>query len=154
NVSTGGGKIFANYLKDATSFVVQFNMDGSKEREIALPGVGSASGFGTKLEEKELYYTFTSYVYPSTIFKYDIESGQSEVYKKSGVKFDPSLYESKQVFYTSKDGTKVPMIITYKKGIELNGKNPTMLYAYGGFGVNLTPSFSTSNIILMEQGGI
>src|SRR5690606_289883 len=96
----------------------------------------------------------TSYVYPSTIFKYEISSGKSEEYKKSGVKFDPSLYESKQVFYTSKDGTKVPMIITYKKGIELNGKNPTMLYAYGGFGVNLTPSFSTSNIILMEQGGI
>lgn len=154
SINIGGGKIFANYLKDATSLVVQFDMDGKKEREISLPGVGSASGFGAKLEEKELYYTFTSYVYPSTIFKYNIESGQSEIYKKSGVKFDPTLYESKQVFFTSKDGTKVPMIITYKKGIELNGKNPTMLYAYGGFGVNLTPSFSTSNIILMEQGGI
>ncbi|RZM00022.1 MAG: S9 family peptidase, partial [Pedobacter sp.] len=154
NVNTGGGKIFANYLKDATSLVLQFSMDGKKEREISLPGVGSASGFGAKLEDKELYYSFTSYVYPSTIFKYDIPTGKSVEYKKSAVQFDPSLYESKQVFYTSKDGTKVPMIITHKKGIELNGKNPTLLYAYGGFGVNLTPSFSTSNIILLEQGGI
>jgi len=154
NVGTGGGKIFANYLKDATSLVVQFDMDGRKEREIALPGVGSADGFSAKQNEKELYYTFTSYLYPSTIFKYDIASGKSEEYRKSAVQFDPSLYESKQVFYTSKDGTKVPMIITHKKGIELNGKNPTLLYAYGGFGVNLTPAFSTSNIILMEQGGI
>jgi prolyl oligopeptidase len=154
SIGTGGGKFFANYLKDATSLVVQFDMEGRKEREIALPGVGSAAGFGAKQNEKELYYTFTSYVYPSTIFKYDIASGKSEEYRKSAVQFDPALYESKQVFFTSKDGTKVPMIITHKKGIELNGKNPTLLYAYGGFGVNLTPAFSTSNIILMEQGGI
>jgi prolyl oligopeptidase len=129
-------------------------MDGKKEREIALPGIGTASGFSAKKAEKELYFSFTSYVYPSTIFKYNIESGQSEIYKKSGVQFDPSNYESKQVFYKSKDGTKIPMIITYKKGIELNGKNPTMLYAYGGFSISLTPAFSTSNIILLEQGGI
>lgn len=154
NVGTGGGKLFGNYLKDATSMVVQFDMNGKKEREITLPGVGSASGFGTKETEKELYYTFTSYVYPPTIFKYEISSGKSEVYKKSAVQFDPSLYESKQVFYNSKDGTKIPMIITYKKGVELNGKNPTLLYAYGGFSVSLTPAFSTSNIILLEQGGI
>jgi prolyl oligopeptidase len=152
--SIGGGKIFADYLKDATSLVVQFDMDGKKEREIALPGIGTASGFSAKKAEKELYFSFTSYVYPSTIFKYNIESGQSEIYKKSGVQFDPSNYESKQVFYKSKDGTKIPMIITYKKGIELNGKNPTMLYAYGGFSISLTPAFSTSNIILLEQGGI
>src|SRR5690606_34379805 len=100
------------------------------------------AGFSAKQNEKELYYTFTSYVYPSTIFKYNIASGKSEEYRKSAVHFDPSLYESKQVFYTSKDGTKVPMIITHKKGIELNGKNPTLLYAYGGFGVSLTPAFS------------
>lgn len=154
NVGTGGGKLFANYLKDATSLVVQFDMNGKKEREITLPGVGSASGFGTKETEQELYYTFTSYVYPPTIFKYEIASGKSEVYKKAAVQFDPSLYESKQVFYNSKDGTKIPMIITYKKGVELNGKNPTLLYAYGGFSVSLTPAFSTSNIILLEQGGI
>lgn len=153
-ISTGGHKLFANYLKDATSYVIQFDYNGNKEREIALPGLGTASGFSAKKEEKELYYTFTSYVYPVTIFKYDIASGKSEVYKKSGVKFDPSQYESKQIFYTSKDGTKVPMIITHKKGIELNGKNPTLLYAYGGFNISLTPSFSTSNIVLLEQGGI
>jgi prolyl oligopeptidase len=154
SANTGGDKIFANYLKDATSLVLQFDMNGTKVREIALPGIGTASGFGAKKAEKELYFTFTSYVYPSTIFKYNIESGQSEIYKTSGVQFDPTKYESKQVFYTSKDGTKIPMIITYKKGIELNGKNPTLLYAYGGFSISLTPAFSTSNIILLEQGGI
>ncbi|MFM6975852.1 MAG: prolyl oligopeptidase family serine peptidase [Sphingobacteriaceae bacterium] len=152
--STAGGKIFASYLKDATSMVQQFNRDGKLERTIELPGVGSASGFGGKLEDKEIYYSFTSYIYPSTIFKYAIATGKSIVYKKSGVKFNPDLFESKQVFYTSKDGTKVPMIITYKKGTKLDGKNPTLLYGYGGFGVSLTPAFSTSNIILLEQGGI
>lgn len=154
DVSTGGGKIFAEYLKDATSFIQQYNYDGHLEHAIQLPSVGSAGGFGTKKQEKETYYTFTSYVYPSTIFKYDIASGKSEIYKKSGVSFDPEQYESKQVFYPSKDGTKIPMIITYKKGTVFNGKNPTLLYAYGGFGVSLTPAFSTSNIILLEQGGI
>lgn len=153
-VSTGGGKLFANYLKDATSQVVQYDMDGNKEREVTLPGPGTAYGFDSKQEESNLYYSFTSYVYPTTIFKYDILSGKSEEYKKSNVQFDPFLYESKQVFYTSKDGTKIPMIITHKKGLELNGKNPTLLYGYGGFGISLTPSFSTSNIILLEQGGI
>ncbi|MEJ7780125.1 MAG: prolyl oligopeptidase family serine peptidase [Daejeonella sp.] len=154
NISTAGGKIFANYLKDATSLVLQYDMDGNLERTVTLPGVGSASGFSAKKGEKELYYTFTSYIYPPTIFKYIIGSGQSVEYKKSGVSFDPSLYVSKQVFYTSKDGTKIPMIITHKKGIELNGKNPTLLYGYGGFSVSLTPAFSTSNIVLLEQGGI
>jgi prolyl oligopeptidase len=154
NVSTAGGKIFANYLKDATSLVMQYDMGGNLERTVTLPGVGSASGFSAKKSEKELYYTFTSYIYPPTIFKYIIASGQSVEYKKSGVSFDPSLYVSKQVFYTSKDGTKIPMIITHKKGIELNGKNPTLLYGYGGFSVSLTPAFSTSNIVLLEQGGV
>lgn len=153
-VSTGGGKIFAEYLKDATSLVKQYDMNGKFEHDIALPSVGSAGGFGAKKHDKETYYSFTSYIYPNTIFKYDIATGKSTIYKKSGVKFDPELYESKQVFYKSKDGTKVPMIITYKKGTVLNGKNPTMLYAYGGFSVNMTPGFSTSNIILLEHGGI
>jgi len=153
-VSTGGGKIFAEYLKDATSLVQQYNMDGKLEHSIELPGIGSAGGFGAKKEEKETYYTFTNYVYPPTIFKYDIATGQSTVYKKANVKFDPTQYESKQVFYKSKDGTKIPMIITYKKGTVMNGKNPLLLYAYGGFGVNLTPAFSTSNIVLLEHGGI
>nr|WP_316821055.1 prolyl oligopeptidase family serine peptidase [Pedobacter gandavensis] len=152
--STGGGKLFANYIKDAVSMVLQYDMNGKMEHEIKLPGIGTAGGFGSKKEDKELYYTFTSYVYPATIFKYSIPTGKSEVYKKSGVDFDPAQYESKQVFYASKDGTKVPMIITYKKGIVMNGKNPTVLYGYGGFDVSLTPAFSTANIVLMEQGGI
>ena len=154
SVSTAGGKIFAHYLKDATSLVLQYDMDGNLERTVTLPGVGSASGFNAKKTEKDLYYTFTSYIYPPTIFRYIIGSGQSVEYKKAGVEFDPSRFVSKQVFYTSKDGTRIPMIITHKKGIELNGKNPTLLYGYGGFSVSLTPAFSTSNIILLEQGGI
>jgi len=154
SISTVGGKLFATYLKDATSLVEEYDLSGKKLRTIALPGVGSASGFGGKKTDKETYYTFTSYTYPPTIFKYDLASGTSSVYKKAGVQFDPSKFESKQVFYTSKDGTRVPMLLTYKKGLVLNGKNPTLLYAYGGFGVNITPGFSTSNIILLEQGGI
>lgn len=154
NPGAGGGKIFANYLKDATSLVEQYDRDGNLERTIELPDVGSAGGFGAKLGDKELYYSFTSYVYPPTIFKYNIETGKSELYKASGVDFDPAKYESKQVFYTSKDGTEVPMIVTYKKGIELDGSNPTLLYGYGGFNISLTPSFSTSNIVLLEQGGV
>ena len=152
--STAGGKIFANYLKDATSLIMQYNPEGKLERTIKLPGIGSASGFSGKKTDKDIYYTFTSYVYPSTIFKYDAATGKSELYKKSGAKFNPDLYESKQVFYKSKDGTRVPMIITYKKGVKLDGKSPTLLYGYGGFSVSLTPAFSTSNIILLEQGGI
>ncbi len=152
--STGGGKIFANYLKDATTLVKQYDRQGKLEHEVELPGVGTASGFGAKKDEKSLYYSFTNYVNPGTIYKYDIASGKSEVYKASAIKFDPANYESKQVFYTSKDGTKIPMIITYKKGIKLDGTNPTMLYGYGGFNISLTPSFSTSNVILLEQGGV
>jgi prolyl oligopeptidase len=152
--STGGGKIFANYLKDAVSIVYQYDMDGKKEREIQLPGLGTANGFSSKKTEGEIFYTFTSYVYPSTIFKFETLSGKSAIYKKPAVDFDPSKYESKQVFYPSKDGTKIPMIITYKKGIQLNGKNPTVLYGYGGFNVSLTPAFSTSILVLLEQGGI
>lgn len=152
--SLGGGKIFASYLKDATSLVKQFDLQGNLEREVELPGVGTATGFGAKKDDTTLYYTFTSYINPGTIYKYDIATGSSEIYKESGVLFDPTLYESKQIFYTSKDGTKVPMIITHKKGIQLDGNNPTLLYGYGGFNISLTPSFSTANIILLEQGGI
>jgi len=152
--STGGGKLFANYIKDAVSMVLQYDMDGKLEHEIKLPGLGTAVGFGSKKKELELFYTFTSYVYPTTIFKYSVTTGKSEVYKKPGIDFDPSKYESKQIFYTSKDGTKVPMIITYKKGIALNGENPTVLYGYGGFNVSLTPAFSTSIVVLLEQGGV
>jgi prolyl oligopeptidase len=152
--STGGGKLFANYIVDAVSKVLQYDMEGNLEHEIELPGLGTAVGFSGKKAEKEIFYTFTSYVYPTTIFKYDVSNGSSLLYKKSGVDFDPLMYESKQLFYKSKDGTKVPVIITYKKGIPLNGKNPTVLYGYGGFNISLTPAFSTSVVSLLEQGGI
>jgi prolyl oligopeptidase len=152
--SVGGGKLFANYIVDAVSKVIQYDMEGKIAHEIELPGLGTAGGFSGKKAEKELFYTFTSYVYPTTIFKYDVNTGKSLLYKKSGVDFDPLMYESKQFFYTSKDGTKVPVIITYKKGITLNGKNPTVLYGYGGFNISLTPAFSTSVVTLLEQGGI
>lgn len=153
-VGTAGGFFFANYLKDAIDYVEQVDLQGKVVKEIDLPGKGSVGGFSGKWNDKTLYFTFTSYIDPGTIYKYDIEKGTSEVYKTSGVQFDPSAYESRQVFYTSKDGTKVPMMITHKKGLELNGKNPTMLYGYGGFNVSLTPSFSTPRIVWLENGGV
>jgi len=154
NANTGGGKIFASYLVDAKTEVKQYNMNGKMERVIELPGIGSANGFGAKKKDKDFYYSFTSFVYPSTIFKYDIATGKSTLYKKSEIDFDPTMFETKQVFYTSKDGTKVPMFITHKKGLQLNGKNPTYLYAYGGFNVSLTPRFSASRLVWLENGGI
>jgi len=152
--STGGGYFFANYMVDAVSKVKQFDYDGKLVREIELPGIGSAGGFGAKKEEKVLYYSFTNYVTPGSIYKYEITEGESELYNKPDIDFDPSAYESKQIFFTSKDGTKVPMIITYKKGVKLDGKNPTILYGYGGFNISLTPSFSIANAVWMEQGGV
>lgn len=152
--SKGGGYIFASYLKDAVSMVKQYDYTGKEIRTIELPGIGTASGFGGKKEDTTLYYSFTNYITPGTIYALDIKDGVSKVYEQPKVKFDSSQYESKQVFYTSKDGTKVPMIITYKKGTELNGKNPTMLYAYGGFNISLTPSFSIANAIWLENGGV
>jgi Serine proteases of the peptidase family S9A len=123
-------------------------------REIKLPGIGSAGGFGGKREDKELYYSFTNYTTPGTIYAFEPKAGVSSVYEKPKVDFNSADYESKQVFYTSKDGTKVPMIITHKKGLKLDGKNPTILYGYGGFNVSLTPAFSISNAVWMEQGGV
>ncbi|QCE41281.1 prolyl oligopeptidase family serine peptidase [Psychroserpens sp. NJDZ02] len=152
--STAGGYFFTEYMVDAVSKVMQYDYDGKLVREVKLPGVGSAAGFGAKKEEKELYYSFTNYVTPGSTYKFEIESGTSELFRKPDIDFNPENYESKQVFYASKDGTKVPMIITHKKGIELNGKNPTILYGYGGFNVSLTPSFSIANAVWMEQGGI
>ncbi len=153
-VTTGGGYFFAEYLRHALSHIEQYDLQGQLVREVELPGQGSAGGFSARREEEELYYTFTSYVNPGAIYRYEVSTGDSELYKKNGVQFDPSQYESKQVFYTSKDGTRIPMMITYKKGLELNGKNPAMLYGYGGFNISLTPSFSTSNIIWLENGGV
>jgi prolyl oligopeptidase len=152
--STGGGYIFAEYMIDAISKVKQYTKEGELVRDVALPGIGTISGFDTDDDKDYLYYSFTNYVTPGSTYKYDIDSGKSELYRASAIDFDADNYESKQVFYTSKDGTKVPMIITHKKGLELNGKNPTILYGYGGFDVSLTPSFSTANKIWLEQGGI
>ncbi len=154
SISTGAGYFFATYMKDAVSQVKQYDNKGKFMREITLPGIGTASGFGGKKEDKDLYYSFTNYTTPSSIFKFDPKSGNSTDYKKPKVDFNSDLFESKQVFYTSKDGTKIPMIITYKKGIKLNGKNPTILYGYGGFNISLTPSFSIANAVWLEQGGV
>ncbi|OCB69242.1 S9 family peptidase [Flavobacterium piscis] len=152
--STGGGFFFANYTKDAVSFVQQYDYSGKLIREIKLPAVGTAGGFGGKKEEKTLYYSFTNYTTPGTIYSLEPKSGKSEVYQKPVVDFKSENYESKQVFYTSKDGTKIPMIITYKKGTKLDGKNPTILYGYGGFNISLTPSFSIANAVWLENGGV
>ncbi|MEC4113020.1 prolyl oligopeptidase family serine peptidase [Myroides pelagicus] len=152
--SKGAGYLFASYLKDAVSYVKQYDYSGKEIRVVELPGIGTASGFGGKEKDETLYFSFTNYITPGTIYSFDPKEGVSKVYEQPKVKFDSSQYESKQVFYTSKDGTKVPMIITYKKGTELNGKNPTMLYAYGGFNISLTPSFSIANAIWLENGGI
>lgn len=155
SISTGGGKFFASYMKDACSQLLQYNINGTLEREIILPGKGTAGGLSGKWEENVLYYTFTSYIYPPTIFSYNVNDGGSNLFKKAGVQFDPSQYESIQVFYENEiDHTKIPMMITYKKGIKMDGKNPTMLYGYGGFNVSLTPSFSTAMLAWLDAGGI
>lgn len=154
SISGGSGYFFAEYMKDAVSSIKQYDYDGKLVRDITLPGVGTAGGFGGKKDAKTLYYSFTNYTTPGTIYSYDPKTGKSEVYKKPNVDFKSEDYESKQVFYASKDGTKIPMIITYKKGIELNGKNPTMLYGYGGFNASITPSFSIANAVWLENGGV
>jgi prolyl oligopeptidase len=153
-VSIAGKKLFVNYLKDASTLIRQFDYHGKPERDVVLPGIGTASGFDGKIKETDVYYTFTSFTYPATVFKFNMASGTSTVYEKPKVDFDPEAYETKQVFYTSKDGTKVPMFIVHKKGLVLNGKNPTLLYGYGGFDVSLTPSFNTSRIVWLENGGV
>ena len=152
--STGGGYIFANYMEDAVSAIKQYTYDGTLVREVALPGVGSAGGFGAKKQDTSLYYSFTNYLTPGSIYSFEISSGASKLYKKPSIDFNSDEYQSKQVFYTSKDGTQVPMIITHKKGIVLDGTNPTILYGYGGFNISLTPSFSITNAVWMEQGGV
>ncbi|MDT8414977.1 MAG: prolyl oligopeptidase family serine peptidase [Flavobacteriaceae bacterium] len=153
-VSKGGGYFFAEYMKDAISQVFQYDYQGNRLREIELPGVGSAGGFGGKRDAKTLYYSFTNYITPGTTFAFNPKNGTSEVYQKPNVAFDSDAYTSKQVFYTSKDGTRVPMIITHKKDLVLDGTNPTILYGYGGFNVSLTPSFSIVNAVWMEMGGV
>jgi len=152
--STCGGFFYANYMKDAVSVVLQYDYSGKLVREIQLPGLGTAGGFSGKKTDKTVYYSFTNYITPGTIYAMEPQSGQSMVYEKPKVDFKSEEYVSKQVFYTSKDGTKIPMMITHKKGLKLDGKNPTILYAYGGFNISLTPSFSIANAVWMENGGI
>jgi prolyl oligopeptidase len=154
SVSTGGGKMFAQYMINATTKIFVMGYDGSNKSEIALPGTGSASSLGGKMDETKLFYSFTSFLYPPTIFEYDVATGQSSEYYKPTIDFDPSQYVEKQEWFTSKDGTKVPVFVVHKKGLKMDGQNPTLLYAYGGFNVSLTPSFSTSRIVLLENGGV
>ncbi|MCK0158771.1 prolyl oligopeptidase family serine peptidase [Cellulophaga sp. F20128] len=152
--STGGGYFFTNYMVDAISKVLQYDYDGKLVRTIKLPGVGSAGGFGGKKEDKEFYFSFTNYSTPGSSYSYHVETGKYNQYWKPEIDFNPNDYISNQVFYTSKDGTKIPMIITHHKNLIRNRKNPTILYGYGGFNVSLTPSFSIANAVWMEQGGI
>ena len=154
NVTLGGNTFFANYMVDAISKVKQYNKQGELIRDISLPGVGTAGGFGGKKEQTTLYYSFTNYKTPGTTYSFDVQSGESKVYRKSGIDFNSDNYTSEQVFYTSKDGTKVPMIITYKSDIKLDGNNPTILYGYGGFNISLTPRFSSTTAAWLEQGGV
>lgn len=154
SVSTGGGYLFAKYMKDAITFVQQRDYNGKLIRNIKLPGVGTAGGFAGKEKEQDLYYSFTNYITPSTIYKFNVKTGKSSVYQKPKVKFNPENYVSEQIFYTSSDGTKVPMTISYKKGLKRDGKNPTILYSYGGFNISLNPSFSVVNAVWMDNGGI
>lgn len=153
-VSTAGKHLFVNYLKDASTLVKEFDYKGTFIRDIALPEIGTANGFGGREKETVIYYSFSSFTTPPSIYAYDVTTGTSTLYAAPKVDFDPGAYETKQVFITSKDGTKVPMFIVHKKGLELNGKNPAWLYAYGGFGLSQTPGFSTSRVVWLENGGV
>ncbi|MCB0637196.1 MAG: S9 family peptidase, partial [Lewinella sp.] len=153
-VNTGGGYLFANYLANATDRYYRLNYDGTGQTEIQLPGTGSAGGLGGEEEDETLFYSFTSFIYPPTIFKYDVATGTSTPFFETKLQFNPDDYVEKQVFYTSKDGTKVSMFIVHKKDLPMNGQNPTYLYGYGGFNISLTPGFSASRIVLLENGGV
>lgn len=154
NVSTGCGYIFASYMKDALSLVKQYDYEGNFIRDVQLPGLGSVGIGGARKMDTDIYYSFTNYTTPGSVYKYNPNTGNSELYIRPQVKFNPDDYESRQVFYTSKDGTRIPMMISYKKGIKMDGQNPTILYGYGGFNISLTPSFSLTNLVWMEAGGI
>ena len=153
-VSVVHDMLIASYLKDARTVVKVFRVDGSFVREVALPGIGTASGFEGKRKDRETFYSFTGFTTPTTIYRYDVATGESTIFRKPKVDFDPANYETKQIFYTSKDKTRVPMFIVHKKGIKLDGNNPTYLYGYGGFNVPTVPSFSVGNLVWMEMGGV
>lgn len=153
-VSIYDGKIIANYMHNAASQAFVFNLYGKLIHEVKFPGLGSVGGFTGDKNSNIAFYSFTSFTFPNVAYKYNIETNESEVYRESEIDFDYTQYETKQVFYASKDGTKIPMFITHKKGLELNGNNPTLLYGYGGFNISLTPSFSVANLIFLENGGV
>jgi len=153
-VSQAYGKLFAHYMKDAVAHVYQYDINGKLDHEVVLPGLGNASGFEGLKNDKEIYYSYTSFTYPTTIFKYNISNGKSTVYIKPDVDINQDDYETKQVFYPSKDGTMIPMFIVSKKGLMPGPNNPTLLYAYGGFNISLFPDFSPARMILLEKGGI
>ena len=154
NVGILNNQFVADYLQDAQSKIKIFDLQGNLIREVELPGIGSVGGFAGKREDQETFYSFTSFTTPPTIYRYDMTTGKSELFRQPEVDFNPENYETKQVFYPSKDGTQIPMFITYKKGIKLDGNNPTYLYGYGGFNISLTPSFSVSLLVWMEMGGV
>ncbi|HWQ32750.1 MAG TPA: prolyl oligopeptidase family serine peptidase [Blastocatellia bacterium] len=153
-VSALNNQFVVTYLKDAHSQIKVFDLNGKFVREVELPGLGSASGFSGRRSDTETFYTYTSFNTPPVIYRYDLKSGKSTVFRQAKVDFNPNDYETKQVFYNSKDGARVPMFITYKKGLKLDGSNPTILYGYGGFNVSLTPAFSPANLVWMEMGGV
>lgn len=154
DVSLVGDYFIASYLKDAQTQIQLFDLNGRFVREVKLPGIGTAVGFGGKRKDTETFYAFNNFTEPTTIYRYDLKSGQSMIYRRPKVDFNPNHYDTKQVFYNSKDGTSVPMFITHKKGLKRNGSNPTLLYGYGGFSVSLTPAFSISSLVWMKMGGI
>ena len=154
NVNSAGGCLTAIYLEDAQNKVYQYELDGTPIREVTLPGIGTVSGFNGEKEDSELYYSITTFTAPTTVYSFDVKSGESKLYLRPEVAFNPDDFTTEQIFFTSKDGTRVPMFVSYKKGLKRNGKNPCYLYGYGGFQINLTPSFSPSSIMFMEQGGI
>lgn len=154
SVSAAGGKLFVEYSKDVTSKIEVFDYAGKRESEVLLPALGSAGGFGGEKDDKFVFYSFTSFTFPPTIYRYDIATRKSAVFRAPEVDFKPTDYETKQVFYTSKDGTKIPMFLTYRKGVKLDGTNPTLLYGYGGFNISLPPAFSAFRIPFLEQGGV
>ena len=154
SVSLVGGQLICGYLKDARSVIKCFSPEGKLVREVKLPGIGSAGGFGGKKSETETFYTYNSFAVPPTIYRYDVKTGESKEFRASAVKFDPSKYVTEQVFFKSKDGTKIPMFLTYKKGLKKDGTNPTLLYGYGGFNISLPPGFSVGRVAWLEMGGI
>jgi len=153
-VGTAGGNLFASYLKDASSKIVQYDFTGKRIRDIELPGIGTAGGFGADEEDKTFYYTYSSFATPPAIYEYDIASGKSVLYKKTTLRLKTDDLVTEQVFFKSKDGERVPMFLTYKKGLKKDGSNPVLLYGYGGFNIPMTPGFSVSNAFFVEQGGI